>query len=285
LNHFRLNIYSVDLPLQRPFNWRVLFTLLALYFFGNLAGIPLLRATQGPVEPLWFWGLATLIAAGILALSMLMAFRTGLGAPLLEGQLPTSAHLPWFRTGLALTTLLIVGGIPLSLWLNRQIDPTTYPASHLLLLASLKAGIVEELFNRFFLVSLFVWLGNRFSRNREDPPSHLVYWCAIVLAGLFFGWAHVDARLGIPHAPYGSLAALMLLSTLLGIAFGWLFWKLGIEWAIIAHFAYDAVISAGLLKVFLLAKALVWVAFLSVLILAVWLAWSVIWPNDHLRQR
>ncbi len=68
----------------------------------------------------------------------------------------------------------------------------------------------------------------------------------------------------------------MVLSTLLGIAFGWLFWKLGIEWAIFAHFAYDAIVSAGLLKVYLLANPLVWAGFLTVLVLASWMAWWTI---------
>jgi membrane protease YdiL (CAAX protease family) len=276
LIHYPLQIYTVDLPLQRPFQWRVFFTLVALYFVGNLAGVPLLRATQAPIEPLWFWGVATLISAVILGLSMLLTNRIGLGAPFLEGRLSRETRSRWLQTGLALTVLLTVGGLPFSLWLNRNIDPTSYPPGFLLVLASVKAGIVEELLNRFFLVSLLVWLGSRFSQGPDGRPTHRVYWGAILLAGLLFGWSHVDAQLDIPEAPFGALAGIMLLSTLLGTGFGWLFWKLGIEWAILAHFTYDAAVSAGLLKVYLLANVLVWAGFLIVLVLSVWMAWWTI---------
>jgi NhaP-type Na+/H+ or K+/H+ antiporter len=77
------------------------------------------------------------------------------------------------------------------------------------------------------------------------------------------------------------LAGVMILGSLLGIAYGWLFWKLGIEWAVSAHFAYDAVLSAGLLKVYLLADGLIWAGFLSVLVLAAWMAWKAIRHNAH----
>ena len=108
-----------------------------------------------------------------------------------------------------------------------------------------------------------------------------MYWGAITLSGLIFGWAHVDAQLGSPDPPLGALAGVMILGSLLGIAYGWLFWKLGIEWAVIAHFAYDAVVSAGLLKVYLLADGLLWAGFLSILILAAWMAWKAIRQNAH----
>ncbi len=260
--------FLVTLPLNRPFNWRVFFILVALYFFGNLAGIPLLRATQRPIEPPWFWVVVTLISAGVLGISLLWASRTGLGAPLLEGRLPSEALSPWLRTGLAFTVLIILIGLPLSLWLNLNVDRASYPAGYLLVLASVKAGIVEELANRFFLVSLLTWLGGFFSRSSDGRPARGVYWGAILLAGLIFGWAHVDARLGIPGAPFGALAGVMALSTFLGISFGWLYWKLGIEWAILAHFAYDAFVSAILLKVYLLDIVLVWIGFLGFVMLA-----------------
>lgn len=277
-----LNVFTIDLPLRQPFRWRVLLTLVLLYFLGNLAGIPLLRATQAPIEPVWLWGAFTLVSALILGLSLVLANRTGLGAPFLAGQLSPDTRLPWFRTGLALTVLLTVAGLPLSLWLNLNVDPVQYPAAFPLILASVKAGIVEELGYRFFMVSLLVWLGSRFSRRQDGRPTRQVYWAAILLAGLIFGWAHVDARLGVPQAPIAVLASIMILSSLLGVAFGWFLWRLGLEWAIFAHFAYDAVVSAVLLKVYLSANVLVWIGFVVILILVTWAAWRAIRPTGHL---
>jgi hypothetical protein len=53
----------------------------------------------------------------------------------------------------------------------------------------------------------------------------------------------------------------------------------------IAHFAYDAVVSAGLLKVYLLADGLIWAGFLSILVLAAWMAWKAIGQNGRAIRR
>ncbi len=273
------NIFTIHLPVNRPFQWRVFLILVASYFLGNLAALPLLRATNMPIEPVWFWGVATLISALVLGIGMLLANRTGLGAPFLEGRLQKEDVSAWLRSGMALTILISVVSLPFSLLLNLNVNSASYPAGYQLVLASVKAGIVEELACRFFLVSLFVWLGSFFKRSHDGRPTRGVYWGAILLAGLIFGWGHVDARLGIPEAPFEMLTGIMILSTFLGIFFGWLFWKLGIEWAIFAHFAYDALVSAVLLKIYLLNNILVWIGFLSLAILAAWISWQALRQN------
>lgn len=273
------NIFTIHLPVNRPFQWRVFLILVVSYFLGNLAGVPLLRATNIPIEPVWFWGVVTLISALVLGISMLLANRTGLGAPFLEGRLQKGDISAWLRSGMALTILISVVSLPFSLWLNLNVNSASYPVGYQLVLASVKAGIVEELACRFFLVSLFVWLGSLFKRSHDGRPTRGVYWGAILLAGLIFGWGHVDARLGIPEAPFEMLTGIMILSTFLGIFFGWLFWKLGIEWAIFAHFAYDALVSAVLLKIYLLNNILVWIGFLSLAILAAWISWQALRQN------
>lgn len=273
------NIFTIHLPVKRSFQWRVFLILVASYFLGNLAALPLLRATNMPIEPVWFWGVATLISALVLGISMLLANRTGLGAPFLEGRLQKEDISAWLRSGMALTVLISVVSLPFSLLLNLNVNSASYPVGYQLVLASVKAGIVEELACRFFLVSLFVWLGSFFKRSHDGRPTRGVYWGAILLAGLIFGWGHVDARLGIPEAPFEMLTGIMILSTFLGIFFGWLFWKLGIEWAIFAHFAYDALVSAVLLKIYLLNNILVWIGFLSLAILAAWISWQALRQN------
>jgi len=262
------NISTVDLPMKRSFQWRVLVVLVALYFLANIAGIPLLRKTNVPIEPVWFWGVATIVAALVIALSLAMANRTGLGAPLLEGRLPKEDLPNWLRSGLALTVLMLIVGFPLSLIANLSADPATYPFGWELLGASFKAGVVEEILSRLFLVSLFVWLGGLFKRNAEGRPTRGVYWAAILLAALIFGWGHVDARLSHPAATFEGYALIMVLSSSLGIYFGWLFWKLGLEWALFAHFAYDAFVSMIVIPVYLLKSPIIWFVLVTGLVIA-----------------
>lgn len=262
------NIFMLDLPMKRSFQWRVFVVLVALYLLANLAGIPLLRKTNIPIEPVWFWGVATIVAALVIALSLAMANRTSLGAPLLEGRLPKEDLPNWLRSGLALTVLMLIVGFPLSLIANLSADPATYPFGWELLGASLKAGVVEEILTRLFLVSLFVWLGGLFKRDAEGRPTRGVYWAAILLAALMFGWGHVDARLSNPAATFEGYALIMVLSSSLGIYFGWLFWKLGLEWAMFAHFIYDAFISIVVIPVYLLKSPIVWFVLLAGLAIA-----------------
>jgi hypothetical protein len=251
-------MFTVDFPVKRPFQWKVFLALVTLYFLGNLAGIPLLSKTNMPIEPVWQWGVLTLISALIIAMSLLMANRTSLGAPLLERQLSKEEIAKWLCTGLTLTTLLLVVGLPFSLITNLEVNSATYPFGWELLLASIKAGIVEEIFSRLFLVSLFVWIGRLINRDLEGRPTAGVYWMAILLVGLLFGWGHVDARLGNPTTTFWDYALIMVLNSGVGIYFGWLFWKLGLEWAMFAHFAYDAFVSLVLIPIYFLQNAIVW---------------------------
>jgi len=281
------SVFTVELPRKRPFHGRVFAALVALYFLGNLAGIPLLRKTNVPIEPVWFWGVATMVFALVTALSLAMANRTGLGAPLLEGRLSKEDLPNWLRSGLALTMLVLIVGFPFSLAANLGADPATYPFGWELLLASVKAGVVEELISRLFLVSLFVWLGGLFKRDGEGRPTRGVYWAAILLAGLIFGWAHVDARLSNPAATFGDYALIMVLSSIAGICFGWLFWKLGLEWAMFAHFAYDAFVSMIVIPVYLLKSPIVWVVLVTGLAIASVISWRFLTqdqPNARLHK-
>jgi hypothetical protein len=262
------NISTIDLPVKRALHWRMFVGLVVLYFLGNLAGVPLLRKTDVPVEPVWLWGVATLVSALVIALSLAMANRTGLGAPMLEGRLPKEDLPNWLGSGLALTVLILAVGSPLSLIANLGAQPDTYPFGWELLPASFKAGVVEEIGNRLFLVSLFAWLGRFFKRDADGRPTRGVYWAAILLAGLIFGWAHVDARLSNPAVPFWGYALIMVLSSILGIYFGWLFWKLGLEWAMFAHFIYDAFVSMIVIPVYLLKSPGVWAVMIIGLVIA-----------------
>ncbi len=254
---------------QRSFPWITFVVLVVLYFLGNLAGVPLLVETGAAIEPPGFWALAMLLAAVVIGISLSLARRTGLGAPLWEGRLAKADFPRWLGSGAALSVLAIAAGLPFSLLLNLQVDAASYPAPWQLILASVKAGIVEEIGYRFFVMSVLVWLGGLLWRDPTGRPATGVYWAALLVAGVLFGWAHVDARLSVPAAPFWALAAIMLLSSALGIFFGWLLWKLGLEWAMLAHFAYDAVVSAVLLPVYLAEMLWLWVVFLGFVTLAV----------------
>ena len=162
--------FKLDLPLNRPFSWPMFALLVGLYFAGNLAGVPLLLKTGAAIEPIWIWAVVTGISAIVIALSLVLAIQTGLGAPFFERRLSKEDWRIWLQIGLRHTLIILLIGSPLSLIANRRITSATYPFGWELVLASFKAGVVEEIVNRFFLVSLLAWLGGFIKRNRDGRP-------------------------------------------------------------------------------------------------------------------
>ncbi|MGD2103467.1 MAG: hypothetical protein PVG83_14640, partial [Acidimicrobiia bacterium] len=69
-------MFAVTFPTRRAFRWRTLAILVTLYLLGNLAGVPLLTVTDQPIEPVWFWVVATLVSIPLIALGLFMANRT-----------------------------------------------------------------------------------------------------------------------------------------------------------------------------------------------------------------
>jgi len=243
------NLAAAHLPAGRPFSWRALWALVLLQLFGNIASLPLMRATDAPAESPVAWALWTAASVLLIGISLFMGRRIGLGAPFLEGLLPREERMAWLRRIVGLSILLSVGASLPVLLINLNVNPETYPARWKLVLASIDAGVQEEIFSRLFLVTLLVWLGSLRWREADGRPAHNVIWAAITFSALFFGWAHIDQQL--TSADILALAAIFLISALLGLTLGWLYWKQGIECAMLAHFAVDAVDSAIVVPAYL----------------------------------
>jgi hypothetical protein len=239
-----------------------------LYVLGNLASVPLIHILQPDrVEaPSWIalWSIANFT---IVTISLYLAGRVGLGAPFLEGLLAKGGRLVWGRKTIAVSLLIaVIAGLPFFL-LNRSLDPERLPPLWTLLLGSLDAGIQEEIFMRLFLVTSFTWLGSLKWRDAEGRPHPAVLWIAISLAAVIFGWSHVDDQV-LNHGMHASLVPPMTVNTALGIAFGWAYWRLGFESAMLAHFLVDAIGTAVVIPGFLSGNPLLSAAVLISLILA-----------------
>jgi len=269
-------IETYPLPIKRPFSWRALWILVGLQLLGNLLSIPTLKATGQPIDPLPVWILWTVISIPIIALSLFLGGRIGLGAPLLEGFLYGQERKEWAKTVIALSIFVAVAASPLILLVNRQVDSEGYPAIWKLLLASVDAGVQEEIFNRFFLMTILAWLGSLIWREANGRPTNTVLWIAILVTGFIFGWAHVEDKLVIPDVPFIDYLILMVVGTVYGVVFGWLYWKLGIEGAILAHFAIDVMASVIIVPTYLSQNAFLQIIALLGIILAGFSAWLVL---------
>lgn len=190
---------------------------------------------------------------------LFFAGRVGLGAPILEAKLrgervadKVRAILPICIVSGILSTLILLA---LEFWyfqpamakeavatataLNLH---TGQPAAWKGLLASFYGGIAEETLLRLFLMSLLVWLGSFLSKTAEGKPANGVFWIANILAAVLFGFAHLPAVSLIVNITPLVIVRTVVLNGLLGILFGWLYWKRGLESAMISHFSADLVL-------------------------------------------
>lgn len=107
------------------------------------------------------------------------------------------------------------------------------------LLASFYGGIVEELQLRLFLMTLLLWL---VARVRGRMPGNTTFWLAILLAALLFGVGHLPAAAHIWGLDTIVVLRTLALNAVVGIACGWLYWRRGLEMAMLAHFSADLVL-------------------------------------------
>jgi len=75
-----------------------------------------------------------------------------------------------------------------------------------------------------------------------------VYWIAIALSTLLFALGHFPVVfLAISEPSFTLLSYILIGNSIAGLVFGWLYWKKGLEAAIIAHaFAHVAMVTIGL---------------------------------------
>jgi membrane protease YdiL (CAAX protease family) len=245
-------------------NRRLFVVVWLLAMAGAIAVLPYTLTTQAEVlreatstVPLSTLLLLSLLQSGVLlalmtAGGLILAQRVGLGAPWLTA-LTTRQSLPSGWRRLLLVAALSGAAVALAIFfLDRFLfipllaqqgivlpAPMQAPAWQRFL-AAFYGGITEEVIMRLFLMTLLVWLGARLSRTVSGPPSPAILWGAIILAATLFGLGHLPATagLGLPLTPLVITRAL-LLNGVAGVAFGWFYWRHGLESAMGAHFVAD----------------------------------------------
>ncbi|HEV7518467.1 MAG TPA: CPBP family glutamic-type intramembrane protease [Thermoanaerobaculia bacterium] len=119
---------------------------------------------------------------------------------------------------------------------GRLADPIWRPWA-----LAFESSILEEITFRLFGLTVLTWLAARLVRGTGAP-------FAIGLGGsaLLFGLAHLPAWASATasHATLILMGVVLLLNGVGGLLFGWLFWRWGLPYAILCHFAGDVVIQA-----------------------------------------
>ncbi len=169
-----------------------------------------------------------------------LASSVGLHAPVFEAivlrQRAMAKLTPQILPGVLLGLL---GGVLLYISSTQGPDVLIQAAETLnipLLSRLLYGGITEELLLRWGLMSLLVWILWRFIQKGAGVPRPQYVWVAIFLSAFIFGAGHLPAASMLVGGLSSTLIVyIIVVNSIFGIMFGWLYWRHGLESAMIAH--------------------------------------------------
>jgi len=100
----------------------------------------------------------------------------------------------------------------------------------------LYGGITEELLMRWGLMTFFAWAVWRLFQRRFERPTRVCFVAAILLSALIFGLGHLPVAVTLlGGATVAMVVFVIVANSAFGIVAGYLYWKHGLESAIIAH--------------------------------------------------
>jgi hypothetical protein len=207
---------------------------------GNLAVLPYVSQLSNTPITLSLFLLAcaqAIIVWGIIVfLGMLCATRANFKLIVMQGKHP-------LRT---LLTSSIIGGILASSVLFIldtfvfTLPVTTIQADRMQgFLASFYGAINEEVFARFFLLSLFVLV---FQTILPKYKRNHVIWGGIVFTSLIFGIGHLPALHKLIGFSIQGVMRVIMLNGFAGTIFGYLYWQYGLLSSMLAHFIADIIL-------------------------------------------
>ncbi len=227
--------------------------LAAAMWFAGMLGVAVVAILVVPTlvggrplpMPVWALSAISLVQGAVfLALTvwagMVCAPKVGLRAPGFEAfavSSPVATALrpqlaPGLLGGLAGGALLVV----LSYFPPPELAAAAATFSFPLSARLLYGGITEEIMLRWGLMSVVLWLLWRFIHRSHTLPSISLVWVAIVSAAVLFGLGHLPAANSMAgNLTFHVVAFVMGGNVVFGILAGWLFWRYGLEAAMLAH--------------------------------------------------
>ena len=113
-------------------------------------------------------------------------------------------------------------------------------------LASFYGWISEEIVMRLFFMTTILWIASKLLKNNNIIKNKTIVWSAIIIAALVFWVWHLPITASLTTVTPLVIFRALLLNGIWWLVFGWLYWKKGLESAIIAHFSTDIIIQVVL---------------------------------------
>lgn len=96
----------------------------------------------------------------------------------------------------------------------------------------LYGGITEEILLRFGFMTFIVWILHKILNTNKSG----IYWTGIIISSVLFGIGHLPiVFMSVENPGINLIMYIILGNSIGGVVFGWLYWKKGLETAMIAH--------------------------------------------------
>ena len=232
--------------------WKLFFLLMSLGLIGIylMCYIALPQLLMGKTIPLPLeqiqlvsFSQSTVFLAVACTVGIGLHEKVQLDSPIIRGVL--THHLDavsfkpiliWSISGGVFGSIILIGYHYLFLQLTQFLALTETSSSLPIVVRIFYGGITEEILLRWGVMTFLVWcLVKLFVKNFTSIPN-LYYWIAILLSSFIFATLHLPILFSTITTPSSILIFMVIIgNSLFGLIAGYLYWKHGLESAMIAH--------------------------------------------------
>ena len=249
---------------QRKAYWLKFIILFGLGFAGVLSALPLIpqllqiSGQQSPLPVSLLYAISAFQSSALLIamifLGIWAAPKVELGTPIIDAWTGKSLRSVNYRRFLLPAVIWgVVGGAVILMvqglflpYLPGEFISNAQTFSLPVYTKLLYGGITEEILIRYGLMSFFTWGIYRIIQQGQGSVKSYNYILAIVLSSLLFGIGHLPAvGLLSPIVTVPLVIYIILGNSLFGFIAGALYWKRGLEAAMIAHMVAHLVMIMG----------------------------------------
>lgn len=234
-----------------------------------IAMVPVRPGVERPIIPPALKVLSliqpTVLVAVAVLVGVVLAPRVGLTAPVAESLAAGRSTVSALRSQIGPQLIpgvvgALIGGV--AILLTSAATKPFLPAETIALSEKLAnviplptrllyGGVTEEVLMRWGLMTFFVWAVWRLFQRRHNRPTSVCFVAAILLSAFIFGLGHLPVAITLLGQVTVALVLFVIIAnSAFGMVTGFLYWKYGLESAIVAHMLGHVVLvtatSAGL---------------------------------------
>lgn len=243
--------------MKKIINWKLFFLLIAVSAATGVMVLPFTLALaplpdDAPMQIIITAQIVQTLVMSVLAcfFGLFLARRVGFGAPILEGITGGEKQKGYLKSILGSSILwgILGGGLVVLLcipfWntsvelLKMEMAVPVWKSA----LAIFYGGTAEEILFRLFLMTLLVWITTKIKKAKDGGPTKIGVWLAIIITGVIFGLGHLGITSSMTAITGDVILRAVLLNGSISLIYGWLYWKKGLESAMLAHFSTDIVL-------------------------------------------